>query len=281
MSNEIELFVENRPETNAGDEEDIFPEFPFEAINPGVKESSRTPTSPNIFITYVRKRANKPDDYIKRLGPTTLGSPFDESWQRFIGIEERIRAEIREIIHSEFRHISETHWVQNLQHPAYHLRQPIPILIERTDDAVKATYDDVELHSTGANEKEAKSNLCSRIVARYKELEDSDPKSQDYMFLKRIIEEVEPEAWQELKQLYSAKLEEIPHVQKGYIRIEGKNAEVIILLTEESVEIIMELAQLDLEINQNFRFLSFSAEYESAEDYLELEDFECFYENFS
>ncbi len=195
--------------------------------------------------------------------------------------EELKPAQLSDIIRSEIRHISETHWVQNLQHPAYHLRQPIPILIERTDDAVKATYDDVELHSTGANEKEAKSKLCSRIVARYKELEDSAPKSQDYMFLKRIIVEVEPAAWQELKQLYSAKLEEIPHVQKGYIRIEGKNAEVIVLLTEESVEIIMELAQLDLEINQKFRFLSFSAEYESAEDYLELEDFECFYENFS
>ena len=244
MSNDVEKSIEDRPETNIGDLEEFFPESLIGAKYPGGKEGSRTPAAPLLLSAHARERTNLPDQYIKRLGSTTLDTPFDENWLGLVGIEERIRAEIREIIRSEFCQIPEIHWIQNLLNRSYHLRHPIAISVEKADDAVTATYGDIQLCGTGANVQEAKSNLCSRIVARYKELEDSDPKSQDYMFLKRIIEEIEPEAWQELKQLYSAKLEEIPHVQKGYIRIEGKNAEVIILLTEESVEIIMELAQL-------------------------------------
>ena len=186
-------------------------------------------------------------------------------------------SQVKEIIRSEFRQLPETHWVQNLQHSSYYLRQPIPILIEKADDTVTATYDDVKLYGAGGSVKAAMSDLCAKIVARYEELEKSTAKSQEYTFLNRIIEEIEPPAWQELKQLYREKLEEIPYVQGGYIRIDGNNAEIVIVLSEESVEIIMELAEIDLEINQEFCSLSFSVEYESPEDYLELDDFECFY----
>ena len=50
-------------------------------------------------------------------------------------------SQIKEIMHSAFRQLPETHWVQNLRHPSYHLCQPIPILIERAEEAVTATYD--------------------------------------------------------------------------------------------------------------------------------------------
>ena len=52
-------------------------------------------------------------------------------------------SQVKEIIRAEFRQLPETHWVQNLRHPSYHLRQPIPILIERAEGTVTATYDDM------------------------------------------------------------------------------------------------------------------------------------------
>ena len=192
-------------------------------------------------------------------------------------LEDLKPSQVKEIIRSEFRQLPETRWVQNLRHPAYHLRQPIPILIEKADDAVTATYDDVELCGTGDSVRAAISDLCTKIVAYYEELEESAAKSQEYTFLKQVIEEIQPKAWEEVKQLYREKLEGIPYVQKGYIKIDGKDADVIIVLSEESVEIIKQLAQIDLEINLKFRPLYFFVEYESSEDYLELDDFERFY----
>lgn len=185
--------------------------------------------------------------------------------------------QVEEIIRSEFRQLPETHWVQNLRHLSYHLRQPIPILIERADDTVTATYDDVELCGTGASVKAAISDLCAKIVTRYEELRESTVKSQEYTFLKRIIEEVEPPAWQELKQLYKEKLEEIPYVKEGYIKINGKDADVIIVISEYSVDRIEQLAGIDLEINLKFRPLYFHVEYKRSENYLELDDFDRFY----
>ena len=69
-----------------------------------------------------------------------------------------------------------------------------------------ATYDDVELCGIGDNVKTAISDLCAKIVARYEELGESTAKSQEYKFLKQIIEEIEPPAWQELKQLYKREI---------------------------------------------------------------------------
>ena len=192
-------------------------------------------------------------------------------------LEDLKPLQVKEIIRSEFRQLPETRWVQNLRHPSYQLRQPIPILIEKADDAVTATYDDVELCGTGDSVRAAISDLCTKIVAYYEELEESAAKSQEYTFLKQVIEEIQPKAWEEVKQLYREKLEGIPYVQKGYIKIDGKDADVIIVLSEESVEIIKQLAQIDLEINLKFRPLYFFVEYESSEDYLELNDFERFY----
>ena len=192
-------------------------------------------------------------------------------------LEDLKPSQVKEIIRSEFRQLPETHWVQNLRHPSYHLRQPIPILIERTDDAMTATYDDIELCGIGDSVKAAMSDLCAKIVARYEELRESAVKSQEYRFLKRIIEEVEPPAWQELKQLYREKLEEIPYVKKGYIKINGKDADVIIVISEYSVDRIKRLAKIDLEINLKFRPLYFHVEYKRSEKDLELEDFDRFY----
>ena len=186
-------------------------------------------------------------------------------------------SQVKEIIRSEFRQLPETHWVQNLRHPSYHLRHPIPILIERADGTVTATYDDVELCGTGDSVKEAMSNLCKKIVARYEELRERAAKSQEYKFLKQIIQEVEPPAWQELKQLYRERLEEIPYVKKGYIKINGKDADVIIVISEYSVDRIKRLAKIDLEINLKFRPLYFHVEYKRSEKDLELEDFDRFY----
>ena len=192
-------------------------------------------------------------------------------------LEDLKPLQMKEIIRSEFRQLPETRWVQNLRHPSYQLRQPIPILIEKADDAVTATYDDVELCGTGDSVRAAISDLCTKIVAYYEELGESVAKSQEYTFLKQVIEEIQPKAWEEVKQLYREKLEGIPYVQKGYIKIDGKDADVIIVLSKESVEIIKQLAQIDLEINLKFRPLYFFVEYESSEDYLELDDFERFY----
>ena len=192
-------------------------------------------------------------------------------------LEDLKPSQVKEIIRSEFRQLPETHWVQNLRHPSYHLRQPIPILIERTDDAMTATYDDIELCGIGDSVKAAMSDLCAKIVARYEELRESAVKSQEYRFLKRIIEEVEPPAWQELKQLYKERLEKIPYVQEGYIKINGKDADVIIVISEYSVDRIEQLAGIDLEINLKFRPLYFHVEYKRSEKDLELEDFDRFY----
>ena len=194
-----------------------------------------------------------------------------------MALENLKSSQVKEIIRSEFRLLPETHWIQNLRHPSYHLRQPIPILIERVDDAATATYDDVGLYGTGDSVKAAISDLCAKIVARYEELEESAAKSQEYAFLKRIIEEVEPPAWQELKQFYKEKLAEIPYVEEGYIKINGKDADVILVLSEYSVDRIKRLAKIDLEINLKFRPFYFFVEYKLSEDYLELDDFEHFY----
>ena len=193
-------------------------------------------------------------------------------------LEDLKPLQVKEIIRSEFRRLPETHWIQNLRHPAYHLRQPIPILIERADDAVTATYDDVELCGTGDSVRAAISDLCTKIVAYYEELEEGAAKSQEYTFLKQVIEEIQPKAWEEVKQLYREKLEGIPYVQKGYINISAPDyADVILVLLEYSVARIEQLAKIDLEINLKFRPLYFFVEYKLSEDYLELDGFECFY----
>lgn len=192
-------------------------------------------------------------------------------------LEDLKPSQVKEIIRSEFRQLPETRWIQNLRHPSYHLCQPIPIRIERTDGAVTATYDDAELCGTGDSVKTATSDLCTKIVACYEELGESTEKSQEYKFLKQIIEEVEPPAWQELKQLYGKKLEEVPYVQEGYIKIESKEADVIIVISEYSVDRIERLAEIDLEVNLKFRPLFFHVEYERSKKYLELDDFDRFY----
>ena len=286
MRNDSELLTEGRSETNRDSPLDISSEFP---VGDTTENSERLPepvkglnlfsdsTASGIFFV---NRAEQLSETIKGFNDVSESITsifFDRGWLDLFEIEEIIRSEIREGIRSEFRQLPETRWVQNLRHPSYHLRQSIPILIERAEYAVIATYDDVEVRGTGDSVKEATSDLCTKIVARYEELEESTSKSQEYTFLKRIIEEVEPPAWQELQQLYREKLAEIPYVQKGYINIDGSDADVVIVLSEYSVDRIKRLAEIDLEINKKFHPLYFFVEYKLSEDYLELDDFECFY----
>ena len=181
------------------------------------------------------------------------------------------------IIRSELPQPPETHWVQNLRHPSYQLRQSIPVLVERAGDTVSASYEDVELYGTGESVKATILDLCANIVAHYEELKANGVKSQEYTFLKQIIEEIQPPAWEEVKQLYREKLEEIPYVRKGYIKINGNDGDIFIILSEESVEKIEHLAEIDLELNLKFRPLYFFVEYRRSEDYLDLDNFERFY----
>ena len=95
--------------------------------------------------------------------------------------------------------------------------------------------------------------------------------------LERAIEEFQPPVWEEVKHLYKEKLEHIPCVQKGYVKIDGNNAKVIIVLTEESVGIIEQLAEIDPTTDLKSHSLYFFVEYESSEEDLELDGFEQFY----
>ena len=197
--------------------------------------------------------------------------------------EELQPLQVKEIIRSEIRQLPETRWIQNLRHPSYHLRQPIPILIEREGDVVAANYDDLDLSGKGEDVKSAISDLCGKIVACYdgaREPADrnGDSPTQEYTFLRQIIVEIQPAAWDEVKELYRERLKGFSYVQKGYINISMPDyAAVIIILSEESVDRIEQLAEIDLEINLKFRPLYFFVEYESSEDNLDLKNFVRFY----
>ena len=196
---------------------------------------------------------------------------------------------VKRIIPPEFRQFPETNWFQDLQYSSDQLHQLIPILIEREDNVVAATYDDVQLHGIGSGVHVTISHSYTRIVAYSEELKVTVDHSGDLPVEKyhsnlplkdvfrQIMGEVEPKAWQELKQVYREKLEEFPYVQEGCIKIDGNNADVVIVLSEYSVDRIEQLAEIDLEINLKFRPLYFFVEYESSEDSLELDDFERFY----
>ena len=197
--------------------------------------------------------------------------------------EELKPLQVKEIIRSEIRQLPETRWIQNLRHPSYHLRQPIPILIEREGDVVAANYDDLDLSGKGEDVKSAISDLCGKIVACYDGARESadrnaDSPTQENTFLRQIIVEIQPAAWDEVKELYRERLKGFSYVQKVYINISMPDyAAVIIILSEESVDRIEQLAEIDLEINLKFRPLYFFVEYESSEDNLDLKNFVRFY----
>ena len=174
-------------------------------------------------------------------------------------------------------------WIQNLRHSSYQLRQAIPIVVERTGDTVTANYDDLGLQAAGDNLETAISRLCGQIVTYYEKAQKSADRetnspTQEQAFLKQIIVETQPKAWEEIKQLYAEKLTAFPYVDKGYINISAPDyADVVIILSDESADRIKQLAEIDLEINLKFRPLYFYVEYKSSEDYLDLQNFERFY----
>ena len=182
-----------------------------------------------------------------------------------------------------FQHPPETRWIQNLRHPSYQLRQPIPIVILRSGGVVTANYDDLRLEAIGDDVNDVLSDLCTKIIAYYDEVQEHTDNEvtappPEHAFLKQIIFETQPRAWEGVKQLYSEKLKAFPFVDKAYINIsEPDHADVIIILTEESPEQVEQLAEIDLEISQAVRPLSFFVEYRSSEKYLDMTNFERIY----
>jgi hypothetical protein len=108
--------------------------------------------------------------------------------RKTVALEELKPSEVKQIV----RQLPETRWIQNLRHPCYQLRHPIPVLVESADDGVTANYDDAELSGTGENVKAAILDLCAKIVAHYEALQANGVKSQEYTFLKQMIEEIQP-----------------------------------------------------------------------------------------
>lgn len=214
---------------------------------------------------------NVPDDFV------------DDGEERAMAVEELKTPQVQDIIRSEFRQLPETRWIQNLRHPSYHLRQPIPVLIERAGDVVTANYDDLELSGKGEDVKSAISDVCGKIVACYEGAREcanrnGDSPTQESTFLKQIIAETHPKVWDEVKELYQERLKAFPYVQKAYINVAAPDyADVIIVLSEESADRIEQLAEIDLEINLKFRPLYFFVEYESSEQNLDLKNFVRFY----
>jgi len=89
-----------------------------------------------------------------------------------------------------------TIFIENLRHPSYRFRHPVPILIERREDTVIATYHDLDMQGTGRDISEALDSLCAGIIQYYEALKNEVPieseqsgiSSQKYAHLKRIIE---------------------------------------------------------------------------------------------
>ena len=89
-----------------------------------------------------------------------------------------------------------TIFIENLRHPSYRFRHPVPVLIERNDDTVIATYHDLDMQDTGRDVSEALDDLCAGIIQYYEALKDEIPiegeqsriSSQKYAHLKQIIE---------------------------------------------------------------------------------------------
>ena len=196
-----------------------------------------------------------------------------ESWYEHYLTREPLR----------FQQPTETRWIQNLRHPSYQLRQAIPIVVEREGEVVTAHYDDLNLTAVGDHLGAAISALCGEIVAYYEKTQksadrESNPPTQAQAFLKQMIVETQPKAWEEIKLLYAEKLKAFPYVDKGYIDISASDyADIILILSDESADRIVQLAEIDLELNLSFRPLNFSVEYQSSEEYLDLDGFQRFY----
>lgn len=173
-------------------------------------------------------------------------------------------------------------WIQNIRHPSYQLRQAIPIVVEREGEVVTAHYDDLNLTAVGDHLQAAISALCGEIVAYYEDAQNFTDRggglpTPEQEFLKQIIVETQPKAWDEIKLLYAEKLKAFPYVDKGYIDISAPDyADVVIILSDESADRIAQLAEIDLEINLKFHPLNFTVEYKSSEEYLDLSNFERF-----
>lgn len=82
-------------------------------------------------------------------------------------------------------------------------------------------------------------------------------------------------SWEKVKRFYQDKLEVIPPVQAAYIRIDRDYAEIIIQITEYSLNLVKQLAQIEIEVSDKYPGLRFDAEYVTED--ITTDDFERFY----
>ncbi len=82
-------------------------------------------------------------------------------------------------------------------------------------------------------------------------------------------------SWEKVKRFYQDKLKVIPPVQAAYIRIDRDYAEIIIQITEYSLNLVKQLAQIEIEVSDKYPGLRFDAEYVTED--ITTDDFERFY----
>jgi len=121
---------------------------------------------------------------------------------------QEVRTLFKEIIEHQGPDVKSqpyTIFIENLRHPPYCFRHPIPVLIERDGDTIIATYHDVDIHGTGGNVQEALDDLCAAIIEYYERLKAdygnlSKNPSQEYAILKQIIK---ADPWLEIRGIFA------------------------------------------------------------------------------
>ena len=82
-------------------------------------------------------------------------------------------------------------------------------------------------------------------------------------------------SWEKVRRFYQDKLKAIASVQAAYIRIDGDFAEIIIQIEGHSLDLIKELARIEVQISDQFPDLYFNVEYERED--ITADNFERFY----
>jgi len=126
---------------------------------------------------------------------------------------QEVRALFKEIVNCQGVGVESqpyTIFIENLRHPPYRLRRPIPVLIERNDEKAYATYFDLDMQGSGRDVPEALDDLCLSIIQYYEAVKDDivdeqrRGSSQKYAHLKQIIEvETETNPWIEYAGMFA------------------------------------------------------------------------------
>jgi hypothetical protein len=92
-----------------------------------------------------------------------------EVMQQDILTPDQYRDLTRKIIHTiekQYRIVP----LNSLKHPRYHLKLPVHITLENTDDTVIASFDDIEAFAHADTESEAIDLLCREVVQLFEDL---------------------------------------------------------------------------------------------------------------